>query len=96
VHSRSVSKFTGKTFHHRNGVKAVYLYYWPMPTISQGHNIKYLIKTLNILQSLKFVTALLSLLLKKTCSIDDFYNYNILFIDHPLTLMGIFFYYNAI
>ena len=24
VHSRSVSKFTGKTFHHRNGVKAVY------------------------------------------------------------------------
>jgi hypothetical protein len=26
VHSRSVSKFTGKTFHHRNGVKAVYLY----------------------------------------------------------------------
>jgi len=63
-----------------------------MPTISQGHNIKYLIKTLNILQSLKFVTALLSLLLKKTCSIDDFYNYNILFIDHPLTLMGIIFF----
>jgi hypothetical protein len=25
VHSRSVSKFTGKTFHHRNGVKAVYV-----------------------------------------------------------------------
>ena len=24
VHIRSVSKFTGKTFHHRNGVKAVY------------------------------------------------------------------------
>jgi hypothetical protein len=24
VHSRSVSKFTGKTFHHRNGVNAVY------------------------------------------------------------------------
>ena len=27
VHSRSVSKFTGKTFDHRNGVKAVYIWF---------------------------------------------------------------------